>query len=128
LRLRLIEYISPGSNQQEYSQVTSSNLRHTYYTAAQMLSHHTTSGCPMKAGDLLGTGTLSAPRSDGLGSLLEKSEMGRKPFQLRRNGESMTYLRDGDSVRIKGLAQGKGYRIGFGECEGRVLEAFPIAS
>ena len=106
--------------------MTDSNLQHTYYTAAQMLAHHTTSGCPMRPGDLLGTGTLSAPRLDGLGSLLEKSEMGQKPFSIGKQGEQMTFLRDGDSVRIRGMAKGKGYTIGFGECEGSVLEAIPV--
>ncbi|UZJ57581.1 hypothetical protein CBS101457_006901 [Exobasidium rhododendri] len=116
-----------GNEQDGYCQVTNSNLQHTYYTAAQMLAHHTTTGCPMNAGDLLGTGTLSAPRPDGLGSLLEKSEMGRKPFTLKQGGgEERTFLKDGDSVRIRGVARGKGYSIGFGDCEGSVLEAIPI--
>ena len=80
----------------------------------------------MRPGDLLGTGTLSAPHADGLGSLLEKSEMGRKPFPL--SGEERTFLHDHDSVRITGIAEGPGYSIGFGECEGTVLEAVPLSA
>jgi fumarylacetoacetase len=79
----------------------------------------------MKPGDVLGTGTLSAPHSGGLGSLLEKSEMGKKPFSLGEHRKAMTFLQDGDSVRITGFAKGKGYSIGFGECEGKVLAALP---
>jgi fumarylacetoacetase len=111
---------------EEYHRMATSNLRHTYYTAAQMLAHHTTTGCPMKAGDLLGTGTLSAPNADGLGSLLEKSEMGKKPYSLGQDRKAMTFLQDGDSVRFTGSAKGKGYTIGFGECEGKVLKANPL--
>lgn len=100
-------------------------MKHMYYTLGQMLAHHSTTGCSMRPGDLLGTGTLSAPRPDGLGSLLEKSKLGREPFGLGSR-KDMTFLRDGDSVRLTGSARGKGYTIGFGHCEGTVLPALPL--
>ena len=110
---------------EDYEPVAQSSLRHTYYTAAQMLAHHSTSGCSMRAGDMLGTGTLSAPGEHGYGSLLEKTHMGKQPFALGRRAD-MTWLRDGDSVRMTALAQGEGFCIGFGECEGTVLPALPL--
>ncbi|MCO5563418.1 hypothetical protein L7F22_017060 [Adiantum nelumboides] len=109
----------------EYHVVSRSSMKHMYYTLGQMLAHHSTTGCSMRPGDLLGTGTLSAPRPDGLGSLLEKSKLGREPFGLGSR-KDMTFLKDGDCVRLTGSARGKGYTIGFGHCEGTVLPALPL--
>lgn len=81
----------------------------------------------MNPGDLLGTGTLSAPHDDGLGSLLEKTHLGAKPFQLSEDTPEQTFLRDGDSVKMMAKATSKdGYCIGFGDCEGTILPAIPI--
>lgn len=110
----------------KYVPFMTSSLKHTYYTLAQMIAHHSTTGCQMRPSDMLGTGTLSAPRPDGLGSLLEASKLGREPFTLG-DRKDMTFLRDGDSVRITGVAKSpEGYSIGFGECEGTVLPALPL--
>ncbi|TXT10887.1 hypothetical protein VHUM_01638 [Vanrija humicola] len=112
-----------------YSHVATSDMRHTYYTFAQMIAHHSATGCNIRPSDMMGSGTLSvpsiddAPNDDGLGSLLERSRLGRKPFALNDQRTDMTWLRDGDSVRITGVAKGDGYNIGFGECEGTVLPA-----
>lgn len=81
----------------------------------------------MNPGDLLGTGTLSAPHDNGLGSLLEKTHLGAKPFRLSKDSPEQTFLRDGDSVKMTAKATSKnGYSIGFGECEGSVLPAIPL--
>ena len=101
--------------------IAQTNMRELYYAPAQQLAHHTTSGCPMRTGDLLGTGTISGPERDQCGSLLELAWGGREPLHL--GDETRTFLEDGDTVRLRGHARGEGYRIGFGECAGTVLPA-----
>jgi fumarylacetoacetase len=102
--------------------ITRTNLAELYYSAAQQLCHHTTSGCAMRIGDVLGSGTVSGPAKDGRGCLLELSCNGKKPIRLD-TGETRSFLEDGDRLTLRGHAQGDGYRIGFGECTGRVLPA-----
>jgi fumarylacetoacetase len=42
------------------------------------------------------------------------------------DGETRTFLRDGDVVTLRAFAEGEGKaRIGFGEAVGRVLPALP---
>ncbi|MDJ0821901.1 MAG: fumarylacetoacetase [Paracoccaceae bacterium] len=96
------------------------NYNEMYYSAAQQLAHHTSSGCPMQVGDLLGSGTISGPEPGNRGSLLELSWAGQQPVQLD-TGEERTFLEDGDTLTLRGAAQGEGYRIGFGECTGTLL-------
>ncbi len=98
------------------------NYREMYYSAAQQLAHHTTSGCAMRVGDLLGSGTISGPEKGNRGSLLELSWGGKEPVTLD-TGETRAFLEDGDTLTLRGAARGDGYRIGFGECAGRVLPA-----
>lgn len=98
------------------------NARELYYSAAQQLAQHSACGCPMSVGDLLGSGTISGQARNSRGSLLELSWNGAEPLSLL-SGESRCFLEDGDRVTLRGNAQGKGYRIGFGPCEGTVLPA-----
>jgi fumarylacetoacetase len=113
-----------------YRVISHSSLRHTYYTVRQMIAHHSTTGCPLHPGDLLGTGTLSAPGTEGYGSLLEMSHMGRQPFGVQSaSGEvQRTFLNDGDTVKMSGKAvsQTGEYAIGLGECVGTILPAIPM--
>ncbi|WP_309666563.1 fumarylacetoacetase [Tabrizicola sp.] len=104
------------------------NYAQMYYSAAQQLCHHTTCGCPMNVGDLLGSGTISGPTKDSRGSLLELSWGGKEPLTI--TGGSRTFIEDGDTVTLRGHAQGDGYRIGFGACSGRVIAAHanPVGS
>ncbi|MDT8857494.1 fumarylacetoacetase [Paracoccaceae bacterium Fryx2] len=97
------------------------NHAEMYYSAAQQLCHHTTSGCPMTVGDLLGSGTISGAGKDQQGSLLELSRGGKEPVAIA--GGSRCFIEDGDTVTLRGAALGEGYRIGFGTCSGRVLPA-----
>ena len=91
-----------------------------YWTAAQLIAHHTVNGCNLRPGDLLGTGTLSSEGEDTFGSLLELSQGGKKPIELP-GGETRTFLEDGDEIVMKAHAVREGYRtIGFGECRGRI--------
>ena len=93
-----------------------------YYSAAQQLAHHTSSGCAMNVGDLLGSGTISGPVKDSRGSLLELSWGGKEPLTLA-TGEERSFIADGDTIVLRGHCQGDGYRIGFGECRGKVIAA-----
>ena len=103
--------------------LTRTSFRHAYWTAGQMVAHHTVNGCRLAPGDLFGSGTSSGPTSDEAGALIELVEGGRKPFTLA-NGERRTFLEDGDTVVFRGWCEKPGARrIGFGECRGTVLSA-----
>jgi fumarylacetoacetase len=92
-----------------------------YWSAAQIVAHHSSNGCNLQPGDLIGTGTLSTDSAGGLGSLLEISQGGKQPVQLP-GGENRSFLEDGDEVTLKAWCEGEGAaRIGFGECVGRVV-------
>lgn len=97
-----------------------------YWTPAQLLAHHASNGCNLQPGDLLGTGTISAPTPDGYGSLLEITQSGREPVRLT-SGEERRFLEDGDEIILRARAQREGFAsIGFGECRGTVLPAQAI--
>jgi fumarylacetoacetase len=92
-----------------------------YWSAAQIVTHHSSNGCNLLPGDLIGTGTLSTDSAGGLGSLLEISQSGKQPLQLA-SGETRAFLEDGDEVTLRAWCEGEGaVRIGFGECVGRVV-------
>ncbi len=96
-----------------------------YWSAAQIVTHHTANGCNLQPGDLIGTGTLSTDSDDGLGSMLEISRGGKQPITLA-SGETRSFLEDGDEVTLRAWCERDGAnRIGFGECSGRV-EAAPV--
>ncbi|MDU9002377.1 fumarylacetoacetase [Sedimentitalea todarodis] len=102
--------------------IARTNFDQMYYSSAQQLAHHTTSGCPMNVGDLLGSGTISGPAKSERGSLLELSWGGKEPLTLD-TGDERSFLLDGDTLTLSGHAQGDGYRIGFGACSGKILAA-----
>jgi fumarylacetoacetase len=100
-----------------------SNFRHSYWTIGQLVAHHTSNGCNLRPGDLLGTGTQSGPEAEEAGSLLELTRGGKKPLKLA-NGEKRTFLEDGDAVILRAHCKREGFaRIGFGDCRGEVLPA-----
>ncbi|MGH7070323.1 MAG: fumarylacetoacetate hydrolase family protein, partial [Acetobacteraceae bacterium] len=104
-------------------QVARSNTRHLYWTAAQLVAHQTSNGCNLNPGDLFGSGTISAPDEDGAGSLLERTEGGKKRLTLP-SGETRTFLEDGDEVIFRARAHRDGYAtIGFGDCRARIFAA-----
>ena len=104
--------------------LSQSNYADAYWSMAQLVAHHTVNGCKLRAGDVFGTGTLSGPRPEQGGSMMELSAGGKKPLQLF-NGETRAWLEDGDSIILRGHCQREGFRrIGFGECRGSVLPAF----
>ena len=98
-----------------------SNTRHMYWTVAQMVAHHSSNGCDLNPGDLMGSGTISAPDAGGFGSLLEASRGGREPVSLP-SGEERRFLEDGDEVILRSHASRAGFAsIGFGDCRAAVL-------
>ncbi len=101
--------------------IAKTNYREMYYSAAQQLAHHTTSGCPMRVGDLLGSGTISGPERENRGSFLELSWGGKEPLETASGPRS--FVEDGDTVGLHGAAEGDGYLIGFGDCSGTVQPA-----
>ncbi len=108
---------------QNATRLTQTSYRHAYWTMAQMVAHHTVNGCNLQAGDLLGTGTLSGPTLDQAGALIELTVGGKQPLTLP-NGESRSFLEDGDSVVMTGWCERSGVaRIGFGNCSATVLPA-----
>src|SRR5690606_7619445 len=99
------------------------NFREMYWTIAQMLVHHTSTGCNMQPGDLLGSGTISNDAEDSRGSLLERTWRGTQPLKLP-DGTERKFLQDGDEVIMRAFAAKNGHaRIGFGECRGEILPA-----
>lgn len=107
------------------STITRTNYNRMYYSAAQQLTHHAVCGCEMNPGDLLGSGTISGPEKAEFGSLMELSWGGKEPFTLD-TGETRSFIEDGDTLTLRGHAQGNGYRVGFGACSGRILPALKM--
>jgi fumarylacetoacetase len=100
-----------------------SSFRHSYWTVAQMVAHHTVNGCNLEPGDLLGSGTQSGPTADQAGSLLELTAGGKQPIVLPSD-ETRTFLLDGDRLTLRGWCERVGHpRVGFGEVAGTVLPA-----
>ena len=112
--------IEPDGGEQEV--IARTNYNEMYYSAAQQLTHHASSGCAMNAGDLLGSGTISGPEKSQRGSLLELSWGGKEPITLA-DGSTRSFIEDGDTMILTGHATGDGYRIGFGACAGKILPA-----
>ena len=108
--------------------LSTSNFTDAYWTLAQLVAHHTVNGCNLRPGDVLGTGTLSGPTAAQGGSLLELSQGGKQAISLL-NGETRTFLQDGDTLILKAHAQRPGAaRIGLGECRGTVVPARTLES
>ena len=103
--------------------VALSNARHMYWTVVQMIAHHTSNGCNLQPGDLIGTGTISGPDQESCGSILETTLGGKNPVVLA-SGEERRFLEDGDEVILRARGCREGYApIGFGECRATILPA-----
>ncbi len=104
--------------------VSKSNFKYMYWNMSQQLAHHTVNGCPVNAGDMMGSGTLSGPTPDSYGSMLELSWRGEKPVQLKEGGDRK-FIEDNDTVIIRGHCNAKDTpRIGFGEVSTKLLPVF----
>jgi fumarylacetoacetase len=103
--------------------LSAGNARDLYWSFGQMLAHMTSNGCNLRTGDLIGSGTVSGKERSSWGSWIELSSGGSSPLELG-NGETRSYLEDGDEVMIRGVCQREGFRsIAFGECKGQVMGA-----
>lgn len=117
-----LEVYLQGEEMDEPQKICASNYKYLYWNLCQQLAHQTITGCNVRPGDLYASGTISGPAEDSYGSLLELSWKGEKPLKFP-NGQTRTFLEDGDTVVMTGFAQGDGYRIGFGEVKGKILPA-----
>ena len=104
------------------STICRTNFRHMYWSMAQQLAHHTVSGCNVRIGDLMGSGTISGHAEDSLGCLLELTYNGKKPLLLE-DGIERSFLEDGDTVMMSARCEGHGYVLGFGQVSGKVFPA-----
>lgn len=95
-----------------------------YWTPLQQVAHHTITGCNLKPGDLLSSGTISGPTEEERACLFERTHGGQKSIDL--GDKKLKYFNDGDEVILSGFCQGDGYRIGFGECSSKILPAISL--
>jgi len=103
------------------ARVSRSSFRDAYWTVAQMVAHHTSNGCNLQAGDLLGTGTLSGAEPGSAGSMMELTQAGKSPLELP-GGEKRSFLEDGDEVTMRARCEREAAAaIGFGEASGRIV-------
>jgi fumarylacetoacetase len=90
---------------------------------SQQLAHHTINGCPINSGDLMGSGTISGPNCSSCGSLLELTQKGEKPVMMK-DGTERKFIKDNDTVIIRGYCEKDGTRIGFGEVSTKLLPVY----
>jgi len=109
----------------EETVVANPNFKYMYWTMVQQLAHHTVNGCPVEAGDMMGSGTISGPTKDSYGSMLELSWRGQNPIKLN-DGSERKFINDNDTVIMRAYCENEERRIGFGECTGKVLPAIPF--
>jgi len=107
---------------ENYDMISKSNMRHLYYSVPQTIAHHSVTGCNMGTGDMLGTGTISGTDKSAYGCLIELTWKGTQPIKMS-NGDERKFLQDGDTIMMRGICEGEGYTIGFGECTGSVIPA-----
>ena len=110
------------TNNKDETVVCNSNFKYMYWNMAQQLAHHTSNGCNIRCGDLLGSGTISGKSEDSFGSMLELTWRGTKPLKVK-DGSERKFINDGDSVIMRGHSELNGVRIGFGELSSKLLPA-----
>jgi len=103
--------------------VSNSNFKYMYWSMCQQLAHHTSNGCRVNSGDMMGSGTISGPTSDSFGSMLEITWNGKNPIKMK-DGSDRKFINDNDSVTIKGFCKNNEVRIGFGEVCTKLLPPF----
>lgn len=118
--INLQAFVQPENGAEH--KICQSNFKYMYWTMAQQLTHHTSNGCNVRAGDMMGSGTISGPTKDSYGSLLELTWRGQNPIRLA-DGSERTFIEDNDTVILRGYCENDKVRIGFGDCSGKVLPA-----
>ena len=109
-------------NDSEETIVANSNFKYMYWTMAQQCAHHTVNGCNVRAGDMMGSGTISGPTPDSYGSMLELTWRGANPLTLK-DGTERKFINDNDTVIMRAYSKNNEIRIGFGECIGKIEPA-----
>ncbi|PHH67433.1 hypothetical protein CDD81_44 [Ophiocordyceps australis] len=117
-----VELITAKGNRHIICKTNSTNL---LWSWPQMIAHHTITGCNMQTGDLLGSGTISGTEPTARGCLLEQTQGGKTAIKLE-DGEERIFLKDGDSIVIRGCAGKEGALVGFGEVSGMVMPALDL--
>lgn len=103
--------------------VSRTNFKYMYWTMSQQLAHHTSNGCRVNSGDMMGSGTISGPTRDSFGSMLELTWGGKNPIVLS-DGTERKFINDYDTVIMKGYCKNSNFRIGFGEVSSKLLPPF----
>jgi fumarylacetoacetase len=103
--------------------VSQTNFKYMYWSMSQQLAHHTSNGCRVNSGDMMGSGTISGPTPDSFGSMLELTWGGQNPIQMN-DGSERKFINDYDTVTIKGYSKNNEVRIGFGEVSSQLLPPF----
>ena len=103
--------------------VSHSNFKYLYWSMCQQLAHHTSNGCRVNSGDMMGSGTISGPTEDSFGSMLELTWGGKNPIKMS-DGTERKFINDNDTVIMKGYCQNGQVRIGFGEVSSKLLPPF----
>ncbi|GAA4028518.1 fumarylacetoacetase [Flavobacterium cheonhonense] len=119
--INLEVYIEPENAQPTL--VSKSNFKYMYWSMSQQLAHHTSNGCRVNSGDMMGSGTISGPTPDSFGSMLELTWGGKNPLTMS-DGTERKFINDNDTVTIKGHCQNSSIRIGFGEVSTKLLPPF----
>jgi fumarylacetoacetase len=103
--------------------ISESNFKYMYWTMSQQLAHHTSNGCRVNSGDMMGSGTISGPTPNSFGSMLELTWGGKNPITLN-DGTERKFINDNDTVIMKGHCENSSVRIGFGEVSSKLLPTF----
>ena len=119
--INLEVYIEPENA--KATLVSKSNFKYMYWSMSQQLTHHTSNGCRVNSGDMMGSGTISGPTKDSFGSMLELTWGGKNPIKMN-DGSERKFINDNDTVTMKGFCQNSSVRIGFGEVSSKLLPTF----
>jgi fumarylacetoacetase len=119
--INLEVYLQPENGKENL--ISKSNFKYMYWTMSQQLAHHTSNGCRVNSGDMMGSGTISGPTEDSFGSMLELTWGGKNPMKLS-DGTERKFINDNDTVIMKGYCQNSSMRIGFGEVFSKLLPPF----
>lgn len=104
------------------NKITETNFKYMYWTQAQQLAHHASNGCNFNVGDVCASGTISGKDKDSYGSMLELTWRGTQPLTMK-DGTERKFLKDGDTLILRGYGEKGGIRVGFGEATGKILPA-----
>jgi fumarylacetoacetase len=107
----------------EATVVSKTNFKYMYWTMSQQLAHHTSNGCRVNSGDMMGSGTISGPTPDSFGSMLELTWGGKNPIVLK-DGTERKFINNYDTVIMTGFCRNSNVRIGFGEVSSQLLPPF----